>query len=45
MLGVVVGGPLVDAFGWRAIFVIQHADRPLPSLVIGFVVLPLLVAW
>ena len=39
MLGVVVGGPLVDAFGWRAIFVIQ-TPIAIASLVIGFVVLP-----
>ena len=39
VLGVVVGGPLVDAFGWRAIFVIQ-TPIAIASLVIGFVVLP-----
>jgi len=39
VLGVVVGGPLVDAFGWRAIFVLQ-TPIAVASLVIGFVVLP-----
>lgn len=39
VLGVVVGGPLVDAFGWRAIFVLQ-TPIALASLAIGFLVLP-----
>jgi EmrB/QacA subfamily drug resistance transporter len=39
VLGVVVGGPLVDAFGWRAIFVLQ-TPIALASLLIGFLVLP-----
>ncbi len=39
VLGVVVGGPLVDAFGWRWIFALQTPIAVL-SLLIGYVVLP-----
>jgi EmrB/QacA subfamily drug resistance transporter len=39
VLGVVIGGPLVDAYGWRWIFVIQ-TPIALAALVVGFLVLP-----
>lgn len=39
MLGVVVGGPAVEAWGWRLIFVAQVPLTAL-ALVIGFVFLP-----
>ncbi len=39
VFGVVIGGPLVDAFGWRWIFILQ-TPIALASLVIGFLVLP-----
>ena len=39
VLGVVIGGPLVDAYGWRWIFVLQTPIAVL-SLLIGFLVLP-----
>ena len=39
VLGVVIGGPLVDSFGWRWIFVLQTPIAVL-SLIIGFLVLP-----
>jgi len=39
VMGLVVGGPLVDAIGWRGIFIVQ---APLAALavVVGFFVLP-----
>lgn len=39
VFGVVIGGPLVDAFGWRWIFILQ-TPVALLSLIIGFLVLP-----
>ncbi|MBU6330493.1 MAG: MFS transporter [Acidobacteria bacterium] len=39
VFGVVIGGPLVDAFGWRWIFILQ-TPVALVSLIIGFLVLP-----
>lgn len=39
VFGVVIGGPLVDAFGWRWIFILQ-TPVALASLVLGFLVLP-----
>jgi len=39
VLGVVIGGPLVDAFGWRWIFVLQ-TPIALVALLVGFLVLP-----
>ncbi|NCY17443.1 MAG: MFS transporter [Actinobacteria bacterium] len=39
VFGVVIGGPLVDAFGWRWIFILQ-TPVALVSLLIGFLVLP-----
>ncbi len=39
VLGVAVGGPMVDAFGWRAIFLIQIPVTAL-ALVFAFFVLP-----
>jgi EmrB/QacA subfamily drug resistance transporter len=39
VLGVVIGGPLVDSYGWRWIFALQTPIAVL-SLVIGFLVLP-----
>lgn len=39
VIGVVVGGPLVDAFGWRWIFILQ-TPIAIASVVIGFLVLP-----
>jgi EmrB/QacA subfamily drug resistance transporter len=39
MLGVIVGGPAVEAFGWRLIFVAQ-IPLTILALVVGFLVLP-----
>jgi EmrB/QacA subfamily drug resistance transporter len=39
VLGVVIGGPLVDNFGWRWIFALQ-TPIAVAALVIGFLVLP-----
>lgn len=39
VFGVVIGGPLVDAFGWRWIFILQ-TPVALLSLILGFLVLP-----
>lgn len=39
VLGVVIGGPLVDAFGWRWIFVLQ-TPIAVVALAVGFLVLP-----
>jgi EmrB/QacA subfamily drug resistance transporter len=39
MLGVIVGGPAVEAFGWRWIFIAQVPLTVL-ALVVGFLVLP-----
>ncbi len=39
VLGVVIGGPLVDAFGWRWIFVLQ-TPIAMVALLVGFFVLP-----
>jgi EmrB/QacA subfamily drug resistance transporter len=39
VLGVVIGGPLVDNLGWRWIFVLQ-TPIALAALVVGFLVLP-----
>lgn len=39
VLGVVAGGPLVEAIGWRAIFAVQ-VPMTLLALVVGFLILP-----
>jgi EmrB/QacA subfamily drug resistance transporter len=39
VIGVVIGGPLVDSFGWRWIFILQ-TPIAIASVVIGFLVLP-----
>ena len=39
VIGVVVGGPLVDAFGWRWIFILQ-TPIAVAAVLIGFLVLP-----
>jgi EmrB/QacA subfamily drug resistance transporter len=39
VIGVVAGGPLVEAVGWRAIFVIQ-VPLTLLALVVGYLILP-----
>ena len=39
VIGVVIGGPLVDAFGWRWIFILQ-TPIAIAAVVIGFLVLP-----
>ena len=39
VIGVVVGGPLVDSFGWRWIFILQ-TPIAIAAVVIGFLVLP-----
>jgi len=39
VIGVVAGGPMVEAIGWRAIFVIQ-VPLTLLALVVGFLILP-----
>lgn len=39
VLGVVIGGPLVDGYGWRWIFVLQ-TPVAIAALVVGFLALP-----
>ena len=39
VIGVVIGGPLVDAFGWRWIFILQ-TPIAVAAVLIGFLVLP-----
>lgn len=39
VIGVVIGGPLVDSFGWRWIFILQ-TPIAVAAVVIGFLVLP-----
>lgn len=39
VIGVVIGGPLVDSFGWRWIFILQ-TPIAIAAVVIGFLVLP-----
>ena len=39
VFGVVIGGPLVDSFGWRWIFILQ-TPIAVAAVVIGFLVLP-----
>ena len=39
VLGVVLGGPLVETIGWRAIFIVQ-VPMTLLALVVGFLILP-----
>ena len=39
VLGVVIGGPLLDGYGWRWIFVLQ-TPVAIAALLIGFLVLP-----
>lgn len=39
VIGVVIGGPLVDSFGWRWIFILQ-TPIALAAIAIGFLVLP-----
>jgi len=39
VMGLVVGGPLVDAIGWRGIFLVQ-APLAAAAVVVGFFVLP-----
>ena len=39
VIGVVVGGPLVDSFGWRWIFILQ-TPIAIAAVLIGFLVLP-----
>lgn len=39
VIGVVAGGPLVEAIGWRAIFVLQ-VPMTVVALVVGFLILP-----
>lgn len=39
VIGVVAGGPLVEAIGWRAIFAVQ-VPMTLVALVVGYLILP-----
>lgn len=39
VVGVVIGGPLVEAFGWRWIFILQ-TPLAFMSVIVGFLVLP-----
>jgi EmrB/QacA subfamily drug resistance transporter len=39
VMGLVVGGPLVDAIGWRGIFIVQ-APLAAAAVIVGFFVLP-----
>lgn len=39
VIGVVIGGPLVDSFGWRWIFVLQ-TPIAIAAVIVGFLVLP-----